>query len=235
MSGTILVGDDWHHDAQPINGVTVTDLHEEFGWLSEFGPFSDVSCVSFVRSLSPVEALTRLGAEVGGIEEATFEELQERTMKCVDSNDMRTSYVGTLEMDGWTVLIQLWWASIAVDRHLLMRLSQATEVVSINRNIHASDFFVYAADGELVTWFDLLGPDARAGSDPDRLVDMMREVGLDPDLDPDLDLDLDVDVDDPDLGTEFPRSFALARKITGFPFSQDMLDMRFLGAMINSR
>jgi hypothetical protein len=163
----------------------------------------------------------------------TFEELQERTMTCTDSDDMHTGYAGTLEMDGWTVLIQLWWASIAVDRHLPIRLSQATEVVSINRNIHASDFFVYAADGALATWFDLLGPDARAGSDPDRLVAMTREVGLDPDLDPDL--DLDVDLEDPDLGTEFPRSFALAREITGLPFSQDMLDMRFLGAVINSK
>jgi hypothetical protein len=108
---------------------------------------------------------------------------------------------------------------IAVARPLLRRLSQATEVVSINRNIHATDFFVYAADGELITWFDLLGPYARTGSDPDRFVDMMREVGLNPDL------DLDVDLEDPDLGTEFPRSFVLARKITGFPFSQDMLEV----------
>ncbi|SNT62248.1 hypothetical protein SAMN05216276_108914 [Streptosporangium subroseum] len=212
----------------------MTDPHEEFSWLSEFGPFYDSSCVSFVRALSPAEALTRLGAETNGIEEVTFEELQERTMKCIDSdNRMRTSYVGALETDGWTVLIQLWAGSIAVARPLLRRLSQATEVVSINRNIHATDFFIYAADGELVTWFDLLGPYARTGSDPDRWVDLMREVGLDPDLDPDL--DLDVDLEDPDLGTEFPRSFALARKITGFPFSQDMLDMRLLGAVINSR
>ncbi|MEV6867753.1 DUF6461 domain-containing protein [Streptosporangium subroseum] len=212
----------------------MTDPHEEFSWLSKFGPFYDVSCVSFVRSLSPVEALTRLGAEASGIEEATFEELQERTMKCIDSDDrMHTGYVGALETDGWTVLIQLWAGSIAVARPLLRRLSQATEVVSINRNIHATDFFVYAADGELVTWFDLLGPYARTGSDPDRFVDLMREVGLDPDLDPDL--DLEGDLEDSDLGTEFPHSFALARKITGFPFSQDMLDMRLLGAVINSR
>ena len=202
----------------------MTDLHEEFSWLSEFGPFYDGSCVSFIRSLSPVEALTRLGAKTSGIEEATFEELQERTMKCIDSDDMHTSYVGALETDGWTVFIQLWWASIAVDRHLLIRLSQATEVVSIDRNIHASDFFVYAADGALVTWFDLLGPDARAGSDPDRLVDMMREVGLDPDL----------DWEGPGVNASFPRSFALARKITGFPFSKDMLDMQLLGAVITS-
>ncbi|MEZ0071451.1 DUF6461 domain-containing protein [Planotetraspora sp. GP83] len=204
----------------------MTDPYEEFNWLSDLGPFYHVSCVSFVRSLSPVEALTRLGAEIDALEEATFEELQERTMKSIDSDNMRTSYVGALETDGWTVLIQLWGGSIAVNRHLLIRLSQATEVVSIDRNIHATNYFIYAADGELITWFDLLGPDARGGSDPDRLVDMMREVGLDPDL--------DLDLDDRDLGSEFPGSFALARKITGFPFSKDMLDMRLLGAVISN-
>jgi hypothetical protein len=204
----------------------VTGLHEEFGWLSESGPFYDVSCVSFVRSLSPAEVLTRLGAATSGIGEATFEELQEKTMKCIDSDDtMRTSYIGALETDGWIVLIQLWTGSIAINRPLLRRLSQATEVVSINRNIHATDFFVHTADGELVTWFDLLGPYARTGSDPDRLVDMMREVGLDPDL----------DREGPCMNAAFPCSFALARKITGFPFSKDMLAMRLLGAVINSK
>ncbi|MER5319506.1 DUF6461 domain-containing protein [Streptosporangium roseum] len=203
----------------------MTDLHEEFSWLSEFGPFYDVSCVSFVRPLSPVEALTRLGAETSGIEEATFEELQERTMKCIDSDDrMRTSYVGALETDGWTVLIQLWTVSTVLNRPKLRRLSQATEVVSVDRNVHATDHFVYAVDGKLITRFDQLAPQARAGSDPDRLVDMMREVGLDPDL----------DWEGPGLNATFPRSFALARKITGFPFSKDMLDMRLLGAVINS-
>ncbi|MFG3437581.1 DUF6461 domain-containing protein [Nonomuraea sp. NPDC047897] len=199
----------------------MANLHEMFDWLEEF---YHVSCVTFARSLSPAEALVRLGADSSEIRGVTFEELQERTMECIDSDAMRTGYVGALEMAGWSVLIQLWTGSIAVDFPLLKRLSQKTQVVSINRNVHATDYFVYAADGELVTWFDLLGPDARAGNEPGQLTDMMHEVGLDPEL----------NEDGPDVDAGFPRAFALARKITGFPFSKEMLDMRLLGAMINS-
>ncbi|MBB4917011.1 DUF6461 domain-containing protein [Streptosporangium saharense] len=193
-------------------------------WLEEFGPFYDVSCVTFARSLSPAEALVRLGAANDAIREVTFEELQERAMRCFDSGVPRASYAGALEADGWSVLIQLWTGSIAVDFSLVKQFSQGTEVVSINRNIHATDYFVYAANGELVTWFDLLGPDACGGSEPDRLTGMMREVGLDPEL----------DEDSPDLKAGFPRAFALAEKITGFPFTGKMLDTHLLGAVINS-
>ncbi len=145
-------------------------------------------------------------------------------MKCVDSDNMRTSYVGALETGGWTVLIQLWTVSIALSRPLLSSLSQATEVVSIHRNVHATDYFVYVADGNLITQFDLLAPYARAGSDPDRLAHMMREVGLDPNL----------DWKGPGVRASFPRAFALARKITSLSFSQDKLEMRLLGAEINT-
>jgi hypothetical protein len=42
-------------------GAEVTDAFAEFGWLGEFGLFYDASCVSFARSLTPREALARLG------------------------------------------------------------------------------------------------------------------------------------------------------------------------------
>ncbi|TMR99348.1 DUF6461 domain-containing protein [Nonomuraea basaltis] len=196
----------------------MTDSHEEFGWLAKYGPFYDVSCVTFARPLSPREALTRLGADSNGIEEVTFEEHQERTMTYIDSDNMRTSYVGALETNGWTVLIQLWTGSIGLNRLLLRSLSQSTEVVSIHRNLHATDYFVYAVDSEEVIRFDQLVPDTRWGSDPDRLVSEMREVGL--------------SWEGPGIDAPFPRSFALAKKITGFSFSEDMLSARFLGAAI---
>lgn len=196
----------------------MTDAHEAFGWLAKHGPCYHVSCVTFARSLSPREALTRLGADSSGIEEVTFDKHQERTMQYIDSDNMRTSYVGALETNGWTVLIQLWTGSIGLNRLLLRSLSQSTEVVSIYRNVHASDYFVYAVDSEEVTSFDQLVPDTRWGSDPDRLIGKMREVGLSGE---------GSDIDDP-----FPRSFALAKKITGFSFSEDMLSKRFLGAAV---
>ncbi|MGI5493125.1 DUF6461 domain-containing protein [Microtetraspora malaysiensis] len=196
----------------------MTDSHEEFGWLAKYGPFYDVSCVTFARSLSPREALTRLGADSNGIGEVTFEEHQERTMKYIDSENMCTSYVGALETNGWTVLIQLWTGSIGLNRLQLRGLSQSTEVVSISRNLHATDYFVYAVDSEEITCFDQLVPDTRWGGDPDRLVSEMREVGL--------------SWEGPGIDAPFPRSFALAKKITGFSFSEDMLSTRFLGAAI---
>jgi hypothetical protein len=131
---------------------------------------------------------------------------------------MRTSYVGALEMNGWTVLIQLWTGSIGLNRRLLRSLSQATEVVSIYRNLHATDYFVYAVDSEEVTSFDQLVPDTRWGSDPDRLVSEMCEVGL--------------SWEGPGIDAPFPRSFALAKKITGLSFSEDTLSTPFLGAAI---
>ncbi|MDP9866398.1 MULTISPECIES: DUF6461 domain-containing protein [Streptosporangium] len=204
----------------------MADTHEEFGWLAKHGPFCHVSCITFARSFSPREALMRLGADSSGIEEVTFEKHQERTMEYIDSDNMRTSYVGALEMKGWTVLIQLWTGSIGLNRLLLRSLSRSTEVVSIHRNVHATDYFVYAIDGEQVTCFDQLVPDTRWGSDPDRLVSKMREVGL--------------SWEGPGVGApfprpSFPRSFTLAKKITGFSFSEDILNTRFLGAAVRDR
>jgi hypothetical protein len=202
----------------------MADEYEGFGWVGEFGPFYDISCVSFARSLTPLEALTRLGAGATDLEQVTFEGFQERTMWCVDSDNMRSSYVGAIETAGWTVLIQLWAGSIGLDRGLMRNLSRESELVVVHRNLHASDYFIYVVDGEQITWFDQLCPQARAGSDPDRLVEEMREVGLDPDH----------DWEGPGIDGTFPRSFALAKRITGFPFSKAMLDMRFLAAVIRN-
>ncbi|MDP9844892.1 DUF6461 domain-containing protein [Streptosporangium lutulentum] len=199
----------------------MTASHEEFDWLAKYGPFYDVSCVTFARSLNPREALMRLNADSSGIEEVTFEKHQERTMEYIDSDNMRTGYVGALEANGWTVLIQLWTGSIGLNRLLLHGLSQSTEVASIHRNIHAADYFIYAVDGEQVTCFDQLVPDTRWGRDPDRLVGMMHEVGL--------------SWEGPGGDAPFPRSFALAKKITGLSFSEEMLSTRFLGAAVRDR
>ncbi|MFC4112627.1 DUF6461 domain-containing protein [Nonomuraea zeae] len=110
----------------------VPEAYEEFGWLGEHGLFYDVSCVSFARSLTSRGALTRLGAGAGELDHVDFEEFQRRTMECVDSDNMRSTYVGAVAAGGWTVLIQLWAGSIGLDRGLMRRLSQGTEVVSVS-------------------------------------------------------------------------------------------------------
>ncbi|ACZ86083.1 DUF6461 domain-containing protein [Streptosporangium roseum] len=65
--------------------------------------------------------------------------------------------------------------------------------------IHASDYCVYAIDGEQVTCFDQSVPGTRRGSDPDRLVSKMREVGL--------------SGEGPGINTPFPRSFGQATTV----------------------
>lgn len=204
---------------------SLTDACEEFRWLGEFGPFYDISCVSFARSLTPVEALTRLGVEVADLEQVTFERFQERTMWWIDTDNLRSTYVGAIETHGWTVLIQLWAGSIVMDRHLMRDLSRESELVVVHRNIHATDYFCYVVDGEEVTWFDPLCPQTRAGSDPDRLVREMREVGLDPEH----------DWDGPGIDGMFPRCFALAKRITGLTFCRAMLDSPLVAAVIKGR
>ncbi|MEV4365896.1 DUF6461 domain-containing protein [Nonomuraea sp. NPDC049637] len=201
----------------------LTDVYKEFDWLATYGPFHDVSYVSFARSLTPREALTRLGAGPGDIEQVTFDGLQERTMECIDADHLRGGYVGALETAGWTVLVQLWTPPARCNR-LLPALSHGTEVVSIERNLHADDHFTYATDGEQITRFNHLSPHARMGSDPDRLLVEMREVGLDPDH----------DRQGPGIHASFQRSFALAKKLTGFAFSRSMLDSRFLAIVIRN-
>lgn len=146
-------------------------------------------------------------------------------MWCVDADNMRSTYIGAVESAGWTVLIQLWAGSIALDRRLMHSLSRGSELVVVHRNLHATDYFIYVVDGEQITWFDQLCPQARSGSDPDRLVEKMRGVGLDPDH----------DWSEPGIDATFPRSFALAKRITGFPFSRAMLDSRFLAAVIRDK
>ena len=106
------------------------------------------------------------------------------------------------------------------DSEIRARISQGTEVVSVCRHDYASDTFAHEIDGKTITWFNPVDPSSRSGSDPDRLVDAMRDVGLDPDH----------TFEGPSIDYPIPSSFALASRITGLPFSQDMLNLRFLGA-----
>jgi Family of unknown function (DUF6461) len=66
---------------------------------------------------------------------------------------------------------------------VLRALSDRTEAVSVFYNVNADRRFCYAVDGELLTSFDPMAPARRYGSQPDRLLSLMCEVGLDPAVD----------------------------------------------------
>ncbi len=118
-----------------------------------------------------------------------------------------------IEPGGW---------KIAVDSDIYGPVSRGTEVVSVCRHDYASDSFAYIVDGESVVHFDPMCPSDRSGSDPDRFIKEMREVGLNPEH--------DIDIANAFIDFPMERSFALATRITGLPFSPETLGLRFLGA-----
>ncbi|GII05249.1 DUF6461 domain-containing protein [Planobispora takensis] len=197
-----------------------------FGWLSRNdGPLHDIYGVSFIRDLSPHEVLIRLGVDTGAIEETTFDELDELvTEQALSSEGEDIGYVGAVKVDDWTVLIEPSGWRVAVDSGVLERVSRGTEVVSINRHDYASDSFVHAIDGEVIVAFDPLTPRFRSGSDSERWVTQMRDVGFDRRT-----------FDDSIPDDRIASAFALASIITGISLSKEVLDLTLLGAAVREQ
>ncbi|MET9066381.1 DUF6461 domain-containing protein [Streptosporangium sandarakinum] len=193
----------------------------KFGWLSRNdGPLHDIYGVSFIRDLSPHDVLTRLGVDADTIEEMTFDELDEHADECVDEFD-GIGYVGAVKVDDWTILIEPSGWRVAVEPGVLKRVSRGTEVVSINRHDYASDHFIHAIDGNVITRFEPLAPHLRSGNDPDRWLNQMCDVGLGRRT-----------FDDPIPNDHIASAFALASIITGISFSRHVLNMTLLGAAV---
>jgi hypothetical protein len=68
----------------------------------------------------------------------------------------------------------------------LHALSLGGRAVSVSKLESGMSVFEYHEDGERVCWFEPLASDRRRGSDPDRFVEAMRRVGLDPERGPNL-------------------------------------------------
>lgn len=210
-------------DLSSVAGAIMPGMrtHADFRWLREDDSLDDVYCVSFVRGLSPREALRRFGVDERTMEEMTFDELTERSAANAEG---AAGCIGAVRIGGWTMVVEPGGWKLAIDPETGARVSAGTELVSVCRHDYAADHFAYLVDGEVVTSFDPIAPNAREGGDPDRFVGWMREVGLDP---------ADEPADSPDEAdhtTSIPACFALASRITGLPFTPDLLEPRFLGA-----
>ncbi|MEW1841553.1 DUF6461 domain-containing protein [Nonomuraea angiospora] len=124
-----------------------------YAWfIEEYQKDSDLIGVTFVRGLSPEEALHRIGATPGDIS--------------------REVGIAAYAGDGGAVLI---------DYHcqpLPETLSQGTEMARVITGITMDEHFVYSVDGVVVTEFEPFFPGDRNGSDPDRLLAHMRELGM---------------------------------------------------------
>ncbi|MFC6083178.1 DUF6461 domain-containing protein [Sphaerisporangium aureirubrum] len=200
----------------------MTEPSEGFEWLLEYGPLGDVYCVAFVRGCTPREVLERFGVDEETVEEMSFERFERVSSELAEALQGDSGgYVGAVEAGEWTVLVEPSGYRAARDRELLKWLCEGTEVVALNVNPYASEYFVHAADRDVVVSFEPVTPHERSGADPGRWDDAMREVGLG-----------QRGYDEPPAGDPRAAAFALAGRITGVPFTRDILSRPFLAAVI---
>ena len=96
-----------------------------------------------------------------------------------DDPEHRRVRVGRL--GAWTFAIDEWMESLALavgEKNVGKRLSAGTEAVVISWTPKPNENFEYWADGTLLTRFEAYRAGDRGGSEPDRFLREMRQVGM---------------------------------------------------------
>ncbi|MEU4700971.1 DUF6461 domain-containing protein [Nonomuraea dietziae] len=220
--------------------MTTTDPLAPFQWLDVSendggGPLDVIFSVAFFRGLDPVEVVRRFSRGEDSGQESDFDELGDKVDEFVNETDGGDGggYVGVFQAGEWCVAIEPYgW--MATSHEVVTRLSQGCEVLAVTRHDYAADHsFAYAIDGAHVTGYRLRCPYERYGSDPDRLNGLMRELGMGLDK-PEDDAAWEAAWED-NHDNAVPRGFALAAKVTGVPFTPDMLGRPMLVGPIKER
>ncbi|MFI6599846.1 DUF6461 domain-containing protein [Nonomuraea sp. NPDC050536] len=173
---------------------------EDYAWFDEQdGALAIGFCITFVRGLTPAEAFVRL--DITPEEDAGAEDL-------FDEGAITASTV-----EGGTILVEPNGFAGTLDT-VAKRLSTGTVIASVFLNVNADQQFVHAADGQVVTQFEPDYPGDRSGTDPDRLLPFMIELGMPTD---------DVDTDE-DWGDPILTAFALAERATGVRLTPQAID-----------
>ncbi|WP_327583396.1 DUF6461 domain-containing protein [Nonomuraea sp. NBC_00507] len=198
--------------------------YADISWLADRWELGDAWCLTFLRGLEEAEALRRLGAAEESIRPLSYRELTDSGLF------PHTVLAGRLK--GWVVLIER-NGSKATEPDAMRALSAGTELVSVLRHDYATDLFVYAIDRDRLTSFDPRKPAWRYGSDPDRLLDAMREVGVDPTYLPGGDV-----AGDEDISTGAPtmsEALMLAARLTGVVLTPEVLNGPLVGGVVGSQ
>jgi hypothetical protein len=151
-------------------------INEGLVWLGQGDAQRMSLCVSFVRDGSQDSVFAAFGAAPQSTTPRTLDEVitAESTF-----DDGYGPFVRVGRCDGWLFA----WenaSSEGMRPEVLRRLSRGTEVVTVRHIFGGCPQFAYAADGAVITSMWLIPPDpTRSGSDPDRFLPLMREVGLD--------------------------------------------------------
>lgn len=189
----------------------------EYAWLNapSHASLGTAFCFSFVRAVAPPELLRRFGADPAVARPMTLPEAAElQRSPSAGFPDV----VVVVSAGPWTLAVEPngYLGSLP---EVLRLLSVGTEAVSVFRNVNAVGSFGLAVDGRIVTQFDQREPGHRWGDDPDRLLPLMREVGLDP---------------EPSHGRPVAAdaaALALAERLTGIRLDPGLLGGVLLGAV----
>ncbi|MFP3964979.1 DUF6461 domain-containing protein [Actinomadura fulvescens] len=224
--------------AQPVTmaRMTTTDVLAPFQWLSVSeneggGPLGVIFSVAFFRGLDPAEVVRRFSRGEGSGQESDFGGLNEKAFEFVNktAGGDGGGYVGVFQAGEWCVAIEPYGWMVTL-HEVVTKLSRGCEVLAVTRHDYAAEHsFEYAIDGRIVTGYRLRHPYERYGSDPDRLNGFMLELGMGLD-EPENEAAWDDNYD-----TAVPRGFALAAKVTGVPFTPDMLGRPMLVGPITER
>lgn len=194
----------------------------DYAWTeTEGGGLFSAYCLTLVRGIDPSEFMKRLGARIlhenrpldGRFVETSFDYWDEPHYGDVQ-------FIGATTVPGeggdWTLALEV-NGHLGVTRGLAIRVSDRTRLVSHRYNDgNGHGEFVYAEDGDVLVEFEPMFTDLRVGSEPDVLLDDMREIGLNPDP--------RNEDDDEDLRPTTARAFALAERLTGVRVTQTLLD-----------
>jgi Family of unknown function (DUF6461) len=149
------------------------DLLSRYLWVHEHG-IHVASCITFVRGKNEDDVLRGFGGDPA----------TERLMTLTDvANESCNSgypygYAPLLMVDtinDWVVIFED--NGFQGTRHeVLQPVSQGTEMVSVYWNVNAVQRFIYAVDGKTITEFELQWPKSLRGTEPDRLLDYLRDL-----------------------------------------------------------
>ncbi|MGI5499842.1 DUF6461 domain-containing protein [Lentzea sp. CA-135723] len=171
----------------------------------------EIFSLAFVRGVEPLDALRR----IGGLEDTLAHRTPAEIAAAHTFDEGYPEVASAFALGEWTVLVQPTSHTLGP---LVDALSRGTEALAVVRHDYASPRFEHAIDGTVTTCFNLNYPEDRAGSDPDRLLPLIREAGFDPDYE---DSDDEDDEDDESWLHRYEgvvgRGMALAGRIIGAP------------------
>jgi hypothetical protein len=190
-----------------------------YGWFLT-GGLGNVYALTWVKRLSPAQVVARMAGRRLGTHRRP-----DGGWSRLPGARANEAVVAVTRAGGWALLVED-ADPIGAHDDTVATLSQGTRLVTFSHNYRAADRFVLAADGAIVVGFDPGYPPDRDGTQPDLLVEAMREVGLKPSL------------QEPPTAYVPPElaALALTERVTGVPLTYPLLhDSAYLAAAVVAR